>query len=115
MPLRTLLICGYLFCALAFGVHAQETAPPTKDTFAPDIVPAALMDFRKVVNFKAYDNPKMLKVSEADFMEDTEFVLGFELQGEARAYPLRFIAWHHIINDKLTPKEGVEAFVTVTY
>jgi hypothetical protein len=100
------------------GAPAPQSAdkPAGKDILAPDINPAALWDGRKLVPFQALDFPKMVKAADADFMEDGEYVLGLTINGESRAYPTRFISFHHIINDKVgTPEGGGEAFVTVTY
>ncbi len=85
-----------------------------KNTLAPDIKAAALWDGRKVVDFRALDRPKMVKAARATFLSDDEYVLGLTVNGQSRAYPTRFAAWHHIINDKVG-RAGVEAFVTVTY
>ena len=90
--------------------------PAGKETLAPDINPAALWDGRGIVPFKAMDFPKMVRAADADFMEDGEYVLGLTINGESRAYPTRFISWHHVINDRVgKPEFGGEAFVTVTY
>ena len=58
----------------------------------------------------------MVVAKDADFLNDDEYVLGITVNGENRAYPTRFAAFHHIINDTIGSKEdGTEAFVTVTY
>ncbi len=76
----------------------------------------ALWDGRKIVPFKAIDSPPMVDVAEADFMKDSEYVIGVAGPGENRAYPTRFIAWHHIINDDLGKADaGAELSVAVTY
>ena len=89
----------------------------TKKIFlAADIKPAALWDGRKSVDFHAIDFPKMVPAAHAGFLAEDEYVLGLTVNGESRAYPTRFAAWHHIINDKIGKKDrGGEAFITVTY
>ena len=47
----------------------------------------------------AIDEPKFLSVSKVDFLRDGDQVLGFVEKGEARAYPLRILVWHEIVND----------------
>ena len=47
----------------------------------------------------AIDEPKFLPVSQADFLRDADQVLGFVQNGEARAYPLRILVQHEIVND----------------
>ena len=44
-------------------------------------------------------NPKYVGAGESDFMRDDEQVLGLEIDGEARAYPLRILSWHELVND----------------
>jgi hypothetical protein len=46
------------------------------------------------------DNPKFQSVQEADkILEDSEFVLGLNINGDRRAYPLQILVWHEIAND----------------
>lgn len=56
------------------------------------------------------DNPKFLRVHEVDFLESDDLVAGLEFNGETRAYPLRILVWHEIVNDALNGKK-----VAVTY
>ena len=56
------------------------------------------------------DEPEFVAVSEVDGLADTEPVVGLVVGGEARAYPLRVLIWHEIVNDTVG---GVP--VTVTY
>lgn len=45
------------------------------------------------------DNPMMVPAAEATYLKDREKVFGINLHGEARAYPLRFLSWHEMLND----------------
>ena len=45
------------------------------------------------------DNPKFVKLSKALDIAPTEPVIGLEVNGVARAYPLRVLTWHEIVND----------------
>ena len=56
------------------------------------------------------DKPRTVAIAEAGNLTDTEPVIGLVLNGKARAYPLRIMIWHEIVNDELG---GVP--VTVTY
>jgi Protein of unknown function (DUF3179) len=56
------------------------------------------------------DNPKFISAQEADeFLEDSELVLGLNINGDIRAYPLQILVWHEIVNDKV---DGVPVAVT---
>ena len=56
------------------------------------------------------DDPKFAMASDAQFVSDTDTVIGLEINGDARAYPLFIMVWHEIVNDEVggTP-------VSVTY
>ncbi len=49
--------------------------------------------------FVPLDNPVFMLASEASHLGDDDLVLGYEYQGEARAYPLDMMRFHHIAND----------------
>ena len=37
----------------------------------------------------------------AEWINDTDIVVGVEIDGDARAYPIRIIAWHEMVNDTI--------------
>jgi uncharacterized protein DUF3179 len=45
------------------------------------------------------DNPQFVPVAEMRDMADSEPVIGLIVNGDARAYPLRVLTWHEIVND----------------
>ena len=47
----------------------------------------------------ALTNPKLITSVEAKFMTPEELVFGVEINGDARAYPLRILDWHEMFND----------------
>ena len=56
------------------------------------------------------DNPKFISVQEASkFLEDSELVLGLNINGDIRSYPLQILVWHEIVNDEVG---GVPVAVT---
>ncbi len=58
----------------------------------------------------AIDEPLFLPARDVDFLDEDEAVLALSVGGEARAYPVRILIWHEIVNDTVagTP-------VSVTY
>ncbi len=83
--------------------------PPHAPGFAP--IPGLTGqygDFRGM--FEALTGPTIIPAAQLTELGDDEEVLGLTLNGVSRAYPARFIAWHHIVNDTLGGKP-----VTVTY
>src|SRR5687768_14424070 len=46
------------------------------------------------------DSPKFAEMAELeDDLDPEEPVIGVEIGGDARAYPLRILTWHEIVND----------------
>ncbi|MGH8761139.1 MAG: DUF3179 domain-containing (seleno)protein, partial [Burkholderiales bacterium] len=43
--------------------------------------------------------PRMLRVGAAKYLDDTNLVFGIEVNGDARAYPKRILAWHEMFVD----------------
>lgn len=46
------------------------------------------------------DNPQFIKAQDAQFVSDDEFVIGLDINGESKAYPLFILVWHEIVNDR---------------
>lgn len=51
----------------------------------------------------ALTNPNMVDIndSEADFLSDTDLVIGYKNGNDVRAYPHRILDWHEVINDNI--------------
>ncbi|MEM9045826.1 MAG: DUF3179 domain-containing protein [Pseudomonadota bacterium] len=45
------------------------------------------------------DNPPLIPAAEADYLKDDDLVFGVEINGDARAYPLRIMGWHEMFNE----------------
>jgi len=58
----------------------------------------------------ALDYPEFEPVSQAQWLRDGDRVLGIEIAGQARAYPVRILDWHEIVNDRLG-----DQYFAVTY
>ncbi|MEM8934196.1 MAG: DUF3179 domain-containing protein, partial [Acidobacteriota bacterium] len=54
-------------------------------------------------------SPKMIGADEATYLDDDHVVFGLEVDGDARAYPKRILAWHEMFTDTLAgiPMAGV--------
>lgn len=46
-------------------------------------------------------NPKMLKATDARYLDDDNIVFGIKINGDARAYPKRILAWHEMFTDTI--------------
>lgn len=48
----------------------------------------------------AISQPDFITASQADFLNDADRVLGISMQGQQRAYPVRILNYHEIVNDR---------------
>ena len=65
---------------------------------------------RRTTPFVPLDNPIMISASNAEYLSDEDIILGLNLAGQARAYPIRMVQYHHIVNDTVAGRP-----VLVTY
>ena len=49
--------------------------------------------------FNPLPNPAYAKVTDSGFVNDSDMVLAVAHQGEAVAYPIRLMAYHHLVQD----------------
>ena len=58
-------------------------------------------------------NPKMLSASDADYLGDSDVVFGLVIDGDARAYPKRILAWHEFFTDEISGKSIAGVYCTL--
>ncbi len=46
-------------------------------------------------------DPEMIPASQATYLEDGNIIFGIEINGDARAYPKRILAWHEMFTDTI--------------
>jgi len=94
--------------APASTASVNDPSPPTptaaSPTSADDPDPAAVQTQARQVpsrgrGFVPLDDPMFLAAHETEYFGDEELVLGVEFAGEVRAYPVRMLRYHHIVND----------------
>ena len=76
----------------SFLKPAQEgaiTVDPTEIVWG-GVIPDGIPDIR---------DPRMLTPEEADFLDEDDRVFGVSINGDSRAYPLRIINAHEMVND----------------
>ena len=54
--------------------------------------------------------PRFVAPSQAKFLEPDDRVIGVEIGGQARAYPIKILNWHEVINDTLNREPLVVTF-----
>lgn len=90
---------------------AQEAHPNGFDVSKASIPVAEILDGKVGKDgIKSVDHPKFLEIAAVNYIEDGETVISFTAKnGETRAYPIRILNKHEIVNDKF---EGQSIIVT---
>jgi hypothetical protein len=52
----------------------------------------------------AIDEPKFIQASQADSLQPEDRILGIQLNGVSKAYPIGILNWHEIVNDDIKGK-----------
>lgn len=58
----------------------------------------------------AIDHPRFIPAAKADYLKANDRVLGVARHGVARAYPVRILNWHEIVNDRIDGEAIVVSF-----
>ena len=61
----------------------------------------------------AIDDPQAVPADTARFMRDTDTVFGVSLGGERRAYPVKVLSWHELLNDTVGGQPVTLSFCTL--
>ena len=57
----------------------------------------------------AVQEPQFVKAADATFLDSNDKVIGVVIQGRARAYPIKILNWHEVVDDSIT---GIPLAVT---
>ena len=95
----------------------EETAPEAEadDTLLSSILreqdPTGLNSFRQLLDRDDIDpiyDPSFVSVSQSGLQPD-ELVIGVSIDGDSRAYPIRYLRWREMVNDEVG---GIPILVT---
>jgi hypothetical protein len=116
LPRRTAAICALLALFLAFATTAQANPDRWRQAWPKTDFSRTSIDFDEIMSggppkdgIPSIDAPRFVPVAEAGDLAATEPVIGLLVNGDARAYPLRILIWHEIVNDTVG---GVPVAVT---
>lgn len=64
----------------------------------------------EMMMFSPVDEAEFATVANVSFLEPEHLVLGVSIGGEAKAYPVGMMAYHHIVNDRLAGEPYVATY-----
>lgn len=102
---------GLFALLMAFSLNAAAVTKNGFD-FNGSLVPAdnILPGGPERDGIPAIDQPQFVSANAASFLKADDYVLGLDYRGVRRAYPIRILNWHEIVNDTI----GGEA-VAITF
>ena len=112
-PVSTIKRLHFLAAVLAL-LASHLSAAESKNGFELDdaLVPAAeiLQGGPGRDGIRSLDYPAFISAGDANFLKSKDRILGIEINGVARAYPIRILNYHEIVNDAFGGKA-----IVVTY
>ncbi|WP_282609904.1 DUF3179 domain-containing protein [Pelagibius sp. Alg239-R121] len=124
-PIRTAILAAAITVPTLFGMNLAGILSPAaaqsvdwwKSEWPNTDFSLHSIEFSEILSggppkdgIPSIDRPKFVSVASVSDLAPTEPVVGLTVNGEARAYPLRILTWHEIVNDTIGGKP-----VTVTY
>ncbi len=108
-PSSRLALAVLLFFGLAAVAEAQGWETDIlRDTFGYGEGTPADVDWSEIEQgcgardcIPSIDKPRFVSADEADFLSAAEVVMGIEVDGDARAYPISILNYHEIVNDEI--------------
>ena len=113
------MVVVFLGIGIAIGLllpHFNTNSPPSTSISRPTTAILTAQEEEKSIvpldqivsggpppdGIPSIDNPKFAPVKEANMiLEDSELVVGININGDIRAYPLQILVWHEIVNDNV--------------
>ncbi len=105
-------LCVVAIAAVACGTSANTPAAPDTEAAPtaaieqPSDVPrpggrGGAPGLGRGTRFVPLDNPEVVSAEAATFLQPDDRVLGLDIGGESRAYPISMMTFHHVANDVL--------------
>jgi hypothetical protein len=96
----------YLFMDSSVACTLAQQSPAREASSAPFDLRKASVPREEIMaggpakdGIPALTRPKMLSAEDAKFLSPTDRVIGMSMAGESKAYPLRILNYHEIVND----------------
>jgi hypothetical protein len=114
-PIRSAV--ALLVAGAGIGAEPAIAAPQSRAPFNGFNVSNAIIPTREILSggpgrdgIPSIDQPKFVGPGAASFMLPGDLLVSLTIGGQTRAYPLRILVWHEIVNDELAGQA-----VAVTY
>lgn len=103
-----------------FTVCVISCTSQNEPTFG-DVIDAWLVPKNQVLDggpgkdgIPSIDHPEFVSISEIDYLEETDLVLGIRVGNEVRGYPHAILNWHEIVNDEFQDQKFALTYCPLT-
>lgn len=114
MEKKTVVSLGLVWVCTLILMETATQAEPFKNGFDLEKVTMPVNLIRAggppKDGIPAIDHPKFDSVESATWLSKTERVLGIEINGESKAYPVSILNWHELVNDSIYDRDIVVTF-----
>jgi len=105
----TRVVSAFLIATVAFAAPAQRQLLDAGKGQRPFDVTTRSVPLNEIANggpardaIPALDHPKFVAAKDADrFLRGKDRVLAVSMNGAAKAYPVKILNWHEIVNDEV--------------
>src|SRR5690349_5076946 len=102
------------------AIGAVKTFQTTKYKWIPAVACLPVLAIIYMFNFKMVADHMFLQPSKVTFqaqpgnlLKDSSIIVGVEINGNVKAYPIRFIAYHHQVQDTVGGKPLIVTYCNV--
>jgi hypothetical protein len=105
-----LVLLGVVYAGVQWVACEPTAAPPKTADGGARLGPYPLSQFYiEHDRFLAATDPRTVFAEEATWLQADDEVFGIVIEGQARAYPVPMISYHHVVNDVL---RGIPVAIT---
>ena len=104
-----LLGLGFSLFTFMYINNTEKLVLPQIDAEGKDAAIPIIQDVPKDA-IPPLDFPQYESANEVTWLKDSDIVLGVEFAGDARAYPIKIMNWHEIVNETIGGRE-----IVITY
>ena len=108
-----LIVVGVLFCGTSLFAQENRNGFDYSDALVPP--KEILWGGVPRDGIPAIHNPTFIEAAEADFLSDTDRVLGLVRNGVTKAYPIRIMDRHEIVNDQFGDERIVVSYCPLCF
>ncbi len=107
-------ICVLLLALAVFSAYSQLNPPARPIGVARNLLNSSGLSAPLAMDaIPALDDPKFVSSGNATFIGDDDKVIGVNYNGLVKAYPIRIINWHEVVNDHFYSKPVVVTYCTM--